>query len=62
MQLLESPDLSDAVVDAVFANQDSPNAIADYIASGHADAHKVIIEVGAMIHATVATQPNAPAS
>lgn len=53
-QFLESPDLSDAVVDAVFANQSSHNAIADYIASGHADADKVISEIGAMIHAAVA--------
>lgn len=61
-QFLESPDLGDAVVDAVFANQHSHNAIADYIASGHADAHKVIVEVGAMIHAAVAAQAEAPAS
>ena len=52
-QFLESPDLNDAVVDAVFANQHSHNAIADYIASGHADAHKIIVEIGAMIHAAV---------
>lgn len=50
-QFLESPDLSDAVVDAVFANQESHNAIADYIASGQADAGKIIIALGAMIHA-----------
>lgn len=50
-QFLESPDLSDAVVDAVFANQESHNAIADYIASGQADAGKIIVALGAMIHA-----------
>ncbi|MFE4609136.1 type I restriction endonuclease subunit R [Streptomyces niveus] len=59
-QFLESPDLSDAVVDAVFANQSSHNAIADYIASGHADADKIIVEIGAMIHAAVAAQRSAP--
>jgi type I restriction enzyme R subunit len=53
-QFLESPDLGDAVVDAVFSNQESHNAIADYIASGHTDADKVITEIGAMIHAAVA--------
>jgi type I restriction enzyme R subunit len=52
-QFLESPDLPDAVVDAVFSNQESHNAIADYIASGHADTDKVITEIGAMIHAAV---------
>lgn len=61
-QFLESPDLGEAVVDAVVANQPFHNAIADYIASGHADSHKVIVEVGAMIHAAVAAQLNAPAS
>lgn len=52
VQFLESPDLSDAV----FANQHSHNAIADYIAPGHADSHKVIVEVGVMVHAAVAAQ------
>lgn len=57
VQFLESPDLSDAVVDTVFANQHSHNAIADYIASGHADSHRLIAEIGAMIHAAVASTP-----
>ena len=48
-QFLESPDLGDAVVDAVLANQESHNAIADYIASGHAYAGKIIVALGAMI-------------
>lgn len=59
-QFLESPDLSDAVVDTVFANQNSHNAIADYIASGHADAEKIIVEIGAMIHAAVAARRTRP--
>lgn len=56
-QFLESPDLPDAVIDAVFANQHAHNAIAEYIASGHADADKVITEIGAMIHAAVLASP-----
>ncbi|MCX4748146.1 type I restriction endonuclease [Kitasatospora sp. NBC_01287] len=59
-QFLESPDLGDAVVDAVFANQNSHNAIADYIASGHADAGRIIVEIGAMIHAAIAARRGAP--
>jgi type I restriction enzyme, R subunit len=50
-QFLESPDLGDAVVDAIFATQESHNVIADYIASGHADSGKIIAALGAMIHA-----------
>jgi len=50
-QFLESPDLGDAVVDAVFATQESHNVIADYIASGQADSGKIIAALGAMIHA-----------
>ena len=62
VQFLESPDLPDAVVDAVFANQHSHNAIADYIASGHADSQRVIAEIGAMLHAAVASAPPATAA
>jgi type I restriction enzyme R subunit len=50
-QFLESPDLGDAVVDAVFATQESHNVIADYIASGQADSGKIIAALGTMIHA-----------
>jgi type I restriction enzyme, R subunit len=50
-QFLESPDLGDAVVDAIFATQESHNVIADYTASGHADSGKIIDALGAMIHA-----------
>ncbi|GAB3188985.1 type I restriction enzyme R subunit [Micromonospora palomenae] len=61
VQFLESPDLPDAVVDAVFANQHSHNAIADYIAAGNADSNRLINEIGAMIHAAVTNSP-APSS
>ena len=57
VQFLESPDLSDAVVDAVFANQHSHNAIADYIASGNTDSHRLIAEIGAMLYAAVTSVP-----
>jgi len=50
-QFLESPDLGDAVVDAVFATQESHNVIADYIASGQADSGKIVAALGTMIHA-----------
>ncbi|MEK8227323.1 hypothetical protein NKG05_16365 [Oerskovia sp. M15] len=53
-QFQESPDLNHAVIDAVLDTQDSHNAIADYIASGHADSGKIILEVGSMLHAAVA--------
>ncbi|WP_412539996.1 type I restriction endonuclease [Longispora sp. K20-0274] len=57
VQFLESPDLSDAVVDAVFANQHSHNTIADYIAAGNADSNRLITEIGAMLHAAVTNSP-----
>ncbi|QDW61350.1 type I restriction endonuclease subunit R [Oerskovia sp. KBS0722] len=53
-QFQESPDLKHAVIDAVLDNQESHNAIADYIASGHADSGQIILEVGSMLHAAVA--------
>ncbi|MFN8073878.1 MAG: hypothetical protein U0Q15_00490 [Kineosporiaceae bacterium] len=58
VQFLESPDLSDAVVDAVFANQHSHNAIADYIASGNTNSHRLITEIGGMIHAAAGALPS----
>ena len=49
-QFLESPDLADAIIDAVEGNQSSHNRIADYFFAETAGRDDLIERIGALVH------------
>lgn len=52
-QFVESPDLSDAVTDAVLSNQDSNNRLVDYYLSRPETRAKLVQLLGALVHENV---------
>ena len=58
-QYLESPDLTNAIIDAVESNQSSHNRIADYFFTDTAGRDELVSRIGALVHMLAAEEPTA---
>ena len=58
-QFLESPDLTDAIIDAVEGNQGSHNRLADYFYGDNPDRADLVSKIGTLVHMYASDQSQA---